>query len=78
MLSGPNTVLSGNGWCLKFRLSCRPRRRFATRMPISLVGRVTKAGVMRKTVTVSVDRKVRHDTTHKVFSQRFLPTKTTF
>ncbi|KAG8805820.1 hypothetical protein FRC17_005316 [Serendipita sp. 399] len=31
-----------------------------------MVGKVTKSGVMNKTVTVSVDRMVRHDRTHKM------------
>lgn len=44
----------------------QPPSRFPTIMPISLVGRVTKAGFMNKTVTVSVDRMVQHERTHKV------------
>ena len=35
--------------------------------PMKFVGRVTKAGVMNKTVTVVVDREYAHPKTHKVF-----------
>lgn len=35
--------------------------------PMTFVGRVTKAGVMNKTVTVTVDRIWTHPKTHKVF-----------
>ncbi|PVG02941.1 hypothetical protein CPB86DRAFT_724359 [Serendipita vermifera] len=38
-------------------------------MPISFVGKVTKAGFMNKTVTVSVDRMIRHDKTHKLLKR---------
>lgn len=34
--------------------------------PMTFVGRVTKAGVMNKTVTVTVDRVWTHPKTHKV------------
>lgn len=34
--------------------------------PMTFVGRVTKAGVMSKTVTVVVDRVCAHPKTHKV------------
>ena len=34
--------------------------------PMTFVGRVTKAGVMNKTVTVTVDRVWAHPKTHKV------------
>ncbi|KAG8814104.1 hypothetical protein FRC19_001990 [Serendipita sp. 401] len=38
-------------------------------MTVSLIGKVTKSGCMNKTVTVSVDRWIQHERTHKMIRQ---------